>query len=331
MDPFQFLSPPLESTGGETPSGGIPANAAPGTSNAPGFVAPDERRNGHSESDTESTEEVENEAPAAETSVETSNASGSAESERPDSTKLDAANFDALFAQWKQSGDPQIRERLILSQRSMVIYLARRFMDRGELFEDVLQIGMVGLINALDGFDNARGIRFSTFAIPSISGEIRRYFRDKVWGMRVPRRMQELYSQIQNRIDSLTQKLDRAPTYAEIALELGVEVEEVVETMEMGSALDPQSLDDPVFGEEGTSVADTVGGLDPDLVAYEEHSSLQMALAQLTEKERHVLELAYFQGHSQADIARQMGVSQMHISRLLRRALSQLRQLLEEF
>ncbi|PQV65319.1 RNA polymerase sigma-B factor [Abditibacterium utsteinense] len=247
-----------------------------------------------------------------------------------DQTKVDAANFDDLFAQWKQSSDPQLRERLILSQRSMVVYLARRFMDRGELFEDVMQIGMVGLINALDGFDSSRGIRFSTFAIPSISGEIRRYFRDKVSGMRVPRRMQELYAMIQNRIEEMTQKLDRSPTYAEIAAELKVEVEEVVETMELGYALDPQSLDDHVFGEEGSVLSDTIGGLDPDLMAYEEHASLQMALSRLTEKERRVLELAYFEGHSQVEIARRLGVSQMHISRLLRRALTELRHLLED-
>lgn len=329
MDSFQFLSSPLESASSESASSEARETAGANPFAASGMVAPEDGRNGQSESDQEVETETEG-LPAAQESV-ASGAVGASETAKLDPTKADAANFDALFAQWKASGDPQLRERLILSQRSMVIYLARRFMDRGELFEDVLQIGMVGLINALDGFDNARGIRFSTFAIPSISGEIRRYFRDKVWGMRVPRRMQELYSQIQNRIDALTQKLDRAPTYAEIAVELGVEVEEVVETMEMGSALDPQSLDDPVFGEEGTSIADTVGGLDPDLAAYEEHASLQMALARLTEKERHVLELAYFQGHSQADIARRLGVSQMHISRLLRRALSQLRQLLEEF
>jgi len=223
-----------------------------------------------------------------------------------------------------------LRELLILSQRSMVIYMARRFMDRGELFEDVMQIGMVGLINAFDGFDSSRGIRFSTFAIPSISGEIRRYFRDKVLGMRVPRRMQELYAQIQNRVEEMTQRLDRSPTYAEIAFELQVEVEEVIETMELGYALDPQSLEDHLVGEDGTSVADRIGALDPDLAAYEEHASLQMALARLTGKERHVLEMAYFKGYSQADIARELNVSQMHISRLLRRALSQLRHLLEE-
>lgn len=240
------------------------------------------------------------------------------------------ADFDVLFGQWKQTGDPQLRDRLILSQRNLVSYLARRFMDRGELFEDVMQIGMVGLINALDGFDPARGVKFSTFAIPTISGEIRRYFRDKVWGIRVPRRMQELYAVIQNHVEELTQKLDRSPTYAEIAFSLNIEVEEVVETLEMGNALDPQSLDDHVFGEDGSVVADTIGGLDPDLQAYEEHAALQMAMSRLSEKERKVLELAYFEGFSQADIAKRMGVSQMHISRLLRRALTQLRHLLED-
>lgn len=243
---------------------------------------------------------------------------------------VSASEFETLFVQWKQSGDPVLRERLILSQRNLVTYLARRFLDRGELSEDVMQIGMVGLINALDAFDPSRGLKFSTFAIPTISGEIRRYFRDKMWGMRVPRRMQELYVVIQNRAEELTQKLDRSPTYAEIAFSLQIEVEEVVEVLELGHALDPQSLDDPVFGEEGSNLADTIGGLDPDLQASEEHAALQMALARLTENERRVLEMAYFQGFSQADIARRLGVSQMHISRLLRRALGQLRHLLED-
>ncbi len=243
---------------------------------------------------------------------------------------LAPSDFETLFVEWKQSGDPVLRERLILSQRNLVTYLARRFLDRGELSEDVMQIGMVGLINALDGFDPSRGLKFSTFAIPTISGEIRRYFRDRMWGMRVPRRMQELYVVIQNRAEELTQKLDRSPTYAEIAFSLQIEVEEVVEVLELGHALDPLSLDDPVFGDEGSNLADTIGGLDPDLQASEEHAALQMALARLTENERRVLEMAYFQGFSQADIARRLGVSQMHISRLLRRALGQLRHLLED-
>ncbi|HEX8464250.1 MAG TPA: SigB/SigF/SigG family RNA polymerase sigma factor [Abditibacterium sp.] len=239
-------------------------------------------------------------------------------------------DFEVLFASWKSSGDPQLRDRLILSQRNLVTYLARRFMDRGEMFDDVMQVGLLGLINALDAFDPTRGVKFSTFAIPSISGEIRRYFRDKVGVMRVPRRMQELYAVIQNRAEELTQRLARSPTYAEIAFSLEIEIEEVIETLELGNALDPQSLDDHVMGEEGTLLSDTIGGPDPDIDAYEEHAALQTALARLTAQERRALELAYFEGFSQVEIAREMGVSQMHISRLLRRALSQLKQFLEE-
>jgi len=241
--------------------------------------------------------------------------------------------FERLFAEWKRTGDPRLRERLILMHRNLVTYLARRFMDRGELFEDVMQIGLVGLINALDAFDPDRGVKFSTFATPTITGEIRRYFRDKVAGMRVPRRMQELYGLIQNRIEELTQRLDRSPTYAEIAYSLQIEVEEVIETLELSNALEPLSLDDAVFGDKDPSptfLVDTVGGNDPALESYEEHAALQMALSRLSEKERRVLEMAYFHGHSQAEIARRLGVSQMHISRLLRKALAQLRNLLED-
>lgn len=239
-------------------------------------------------------------------------------------------NFDAVFAQWRATDDPQLREQLILMQRSLVLYLARRFMDRGELYEDVVQIGMVGLINALDAFDPARGVKFSTFAIPTISGEIRRFFRDKVAGVRVPRRLQELYSQVQGQIEVLTQKHGRSPTYSEIAQSLNIEVEEVVESLELGSAIEPTSLDEFMFDEESGTIADSLGALDPQLQAYEEYAALEAALERLDEKSRRVLAMAYFQGHSQAEIARRLGVSQMHISRLMRRALADLRQLLEE-
>ena len=240
--------------------------------------------------------------------------------------------FEPLFLQWKESGDPRLRERLILMHRSLVAFLARRFVERGELFEDIMQVGMLGLIYALDGYDINRGIKFSTFAIPTISGEIRRYFRDKVAGMRVPRQLQELHGILHGRIEELTQQLDRAPTYAEIAFSLKIEVEEVVEAMELGAAIEPLSIDDRIGGDEGegASVADAIGAPDPQLQAYEEHAILQTALEKLPDKERKILEMAYFDGHSQAEIARRLNVSQMHISRLLRRSLGQLKQLLEE-
>ena len=247
-----------------------------------------------------------------------------------DAKEEDYAEFERVFTQWKANNDPRLRERLILMNRSMVMFLARRFMDRGELFEDVMQVGMLGLIYALDGYDPARGVKFSTFAIPTISGEIRRYFRDKVSGMRVPRGLQELHTALQIRIEELTQQLDRSPTYAEIAFSLKIEVEQVVEAMELGSAIDPLSIDERYYGEESATIAESVGAPDPNLHAYEEHAALQAALEKLQLQERRVLELSFFDGHSQSEIARQMNVSQMHISRLMRRSLAQLKQLLEE-
>ena len=245
--------------------------------------------------------------------------------------RYDYEEFDRLFVLWKQSSDPRLRERLILMHRNLVTYLARRFAERGELLEDVMQVGMLGLIGAIDSFDPARGVKFSTFAIPTIAGEIRRFFRDKASGMRVPRRLQELYTSLQTHIEELTQSLDRSPTYAEIAASLHLEVEEVVEALELGAILDPNSLDAAVFDdEEGTTVADRIGTLDPHFVEMEEHSTLQAALERLEEKKREVLELTYFEGYTQADVARKLNVSQMHISRLIRRALTDLRALLDE-
>lgn len=250
---------------------------------------------------------------------------------RTPSVRFDHAEFDQMFALWKQNSDPRLRERLILMHRNLVTFLARRFAERGELLEDVMQVGMLGLIHAIDTFDPARGLKFSTFAIPTVAGEMRRYFRDKVNGMRVPRRLHDLYGVLQGQIEHLTQQLDRSPTYSEIAHSLQIEVEEVVEALELGAVLDPNSFDQHVFDEEeGTTLADQIGAPDPHLHAIEEYSTLQAALEQLDPKMRRVLELTYFEGHSQADVARQMGVSQMYISRLLRRALTELRALLDE-
>ena len=240
--------------------------------------------------------------------------------------------FERVFALWRETGDPQLRDRLILMHRNLVSYLARRFTDRGEMYEDIIQQGLIGLINALDHFDPKRGVRFATFATPTIVGEIRRYFRDKTWSVRVPRRLQELHQTINRKIESLTQELDRSPTYAEIARALNVEEEQVVEALEMAQALDPASLDEPSSGEEGSGVAivDQVGAHDQNLERLNEFSQLKAALEQLTPRQRTVLQLAYFEGFSQAEIARHIKVSPMHVSRLQRRALAQLREILEE-
>ena len=241
-------------------------------------------------------------------------------------------DFDEVFALWRQNGDPELRDQLILMHRNLVVYLARRFADRGEVYEDIVQQGIIGLINALDNFDPKRRVRFATFATPTIIGEIRRYFRDKTWSVRVPRRLQELNHTINRRIESLTHQLGRSPTYAEIALALGVQEEQVAEALEVTHAIEPASLDETFLNEEGVStpIAEQLGAPDQNLADIDEYAQLNAALEQLAPRQRLVLKLAYFEGFSQAEIAAQIKVSPMHVSRLQRHALAQLREILED-
>lgn len=243
------------------------------------------------------------------------------------------SEFDALFLRWKADDDPALREQLILMYRNLVVSLARRFLDRGEMFEDIVQQGMIGLIYALDHFDAGRGVRFTTFATPSILGEIRRYFRDKSWGIRVPRRMQELHQVLNRRVEQLTQQYDRAPTYAEIASALSVPIEDVIEVLEMIQTVEPVSLDEQGASEDGgilTSLADSIGAFDPNLQRWHDYAPLQAALESLPARQRLVLQAVYFQGRSQAEIARELNVSQMYVSRAQRRALARLKEILRE-
>jgi RNA polymerase sigma-B factor len=239
--------------------------------------------------------------------------------------------FDRLFKQWRESGDPALRDRLILMNRNLVAFIARKFLDRGEMSEDLMQQGLIGLINALDNFDPARGTRFATFASPTIMGEIRRYLRDKTWTMRVPRRLQELHVVINQRIESLTQQLDRSPTYVEIARSLNIEVEEVIEALEMPFVMDPVSIDDTLptaRGDSAATVGDQIGTEDSDLESWNDHAILQTALEKLPQRERQVLQMVYFQEQTQLEVANQLKISQMNVSRIQRRALAHLRELM---
>ncbi|HEX8550719.1 MAG TPA: SigB/SigF/SigG family RNA polymerase sigma factor [Abditibacteriaceae bacterium] len=241
--------------------------------------------------------------------------------------------FNFLFAQWRETGDQNLRDRLILSNRSLVSYLARRYSDRGELSEDVMQVGLIGLINALDHFDPSRGVRFATFATPTILGEIRRFFRDKTWGIRVPRRLQEVNQTINSRIEELTQELDRSPSYAEIARALGMPIEDIVEALEMIHVMDPVSIDETLYSgsdDSPTNISDQIGAPDPDLETWGEYAALETALEKLPKNERQVLRLAYFDQHSQVEIARKLQVSQMYVSRLQRKALAHLREAMND-
>ena len=245
------------------------------------------------------------------------------------SGSLRHVEFDAMFREWRRNGDAHLRDRLILMNRSLVIYLARRFTERGEMSEDLMQHGLIGLINALDAFDPDRGARFVTFATPTIMGEMRRYLRDKTWGIRVPRRLHELNGIINHRIELLAQEFDRSPTYFEIAHSLGLEVEEVIEALELVNTADPISIDESVAPSADATalpISEQVGELDADLESWNDHASLRAALENLDPNERKVLEMVYFEGRSQLEVARQMKVSQMHISRVQRRALEHLRE-----
>jgi RNA polymerase sigma-B factor len=223
--------------------------------------------------------------------------------------------------------DPErarLRGRLVESHLPLVEYLARRFAGRGEPLDDLIQVGTIGLIKAVDRFDTERGVEFSTYATPTVVGEIKRHFRDKGWTVRVPRRLQELRASLSSATAQLTQDLGRSPTVAELARHIGVGEEEVLEGLESANAYAAVSLE-ATDDADGQSVLDTLGGLDEALEGVEYRESLKPLLDSLPERERRILVLRFFGNLTQSQIAAELGISQMHVSRLLARTLSQLR------
>jgi len=235
----------------------------------------------------------------------------------------DEAEVLALFA--AIGSDPGARDEVALRFQPLVEYLARRFAGRGEPFDDLVQVANIGLLNAIDRFDPERGVQFSTYAAATIVGELKRHFRDKGWSIRVPRGLQELGLRLNQVLPVLAQKLGRSPTIAELALELGVTEEDVVEAMDAIQAYSATSLDAPV-GEEGFAPIDTLGEPDPSLEVLDEWATLAPAVRELPERERKVLYLRFFSGLTQSEIAAQIGVSQMHVSRILSQTLELLRE-----
>lgn|SRR5574341_182941 len=244
----------------------------------------------------------------------------------------DKAALRELFLRFAESHDPAVREELILSYSSLAAYLARKFANRGEPLEDLTQVAHIGLLKAVDRFDPTRGIEFTTYATVTIVGEVKRHFRDKFWTVRVPRRLRELNNSLMKSVESLSQRLGRSPTIPEIAAETGVPFEEVVEAFELGRAYNPASLDAELAeGDEdrGTSLIDYLGEDDPELMRLEDRHTLEDALRSLPERQYEIVRLRYYEGMSQADIARKLGISQMHVSRIQRDALKRLRELIE--
>jgi RNA polymerase sigma-B factor len=225
-----------------------------------------------------------------------------------------------------------LRARLVDQYIGLVEFLARRFRNRGELLEDLVQVGTIGLLKAIDRFDLEREVEFSTYATPTIVGEIKRHFRDKGWAVRVPRRLQELHLELTKVIGTLGQDLGRSPTVTEIAEAAGTSEETVLEGMEIAQAYNFTSLDAPLDSEdsESTSFADQIGTEDDQLANLEYRAALAPEMAKLPERERRILYLRFYRAMTQSEIADKLGISQMHVSRLLNRTLVRLREALED-
>ena len=253
-----------------------------------------------------------------------------------DRATLSKDEVRSLFHEYRQASDEEerlsLRERLVAQHIGLVEFLARRFRNRGEPLEDLVQVGTIGLLKAIERFDLEREVEFSTYATPTIVGELKRHFRDKGWAVRVPRRLQELHLELTKVVGHLGQDLGRSPTVAEIAEATGTTEETVLEGLEIAQAYNFTSLDAPIDTDEGgsTSFADQLGEDDEHLENLEYRASLAPEMAKLPERERRILYLRFFKGLTQSEIADKLEISQMHVSRLLNRTLTTLRQALEE-
>ncbi|MGW7369361.1 RNA polymerase sigma factor SigF [Streptomyces sp. NPDC054841] len=220
----------------------------------------------------------------------------------------------------------ELRNQLVRMHLPLVEHLARRFRNRGEPLDDLTQVATIGLIKSVDRFDPERGVEFSTYATPTVVGEIKRHFRDKGWAVRVPRRLQELRLALTTATAELSQQHGRSPTVHELAERLGISEEEVLEGLESANAYSTLSLDVPDTDDESPAVADTLGAEDEALEGVEYRESLKPLLEDLPPREKRILLLRFFGNMTQSQIAQEVGISQMHVSRLLARTLAQLRE-----
>ncbi|HJN16460.1 MAG TPA: SigB/SigF/SigG family RNA polymerase sigma factor [Armatimonadota bacterium] len=239
---------------------------------------------------------------------------------------------EGLFRELRATDNQELREYLIQKHAGLVRHVAKSYRQSGESFDDLVGVGMVGLINAVDRFDPGFGTRFATFAVPTIRGEIRRHFRDRGWGMRVPRRIQELVHKIKQTAERLSQEHGRSPTYAELASTLNVTEEQVVEAVEASTQYDLLSTDALSANIDGAdtelSSQEREGALDPAMESIGDREAIKNALSRLPARERVIIVMRYYRDLSQTEIARRLGISQMHVSRLQHRALGRLKEIL---
>ncbi|MFF3849563.1 RNA polymerase sigma factor SigF [Streptomyces sp. NPDC002328] len=243
----------------------------------------------------------------------------------------DRSGARAMFVELRglKDGSPEyaeLRNQLVRMHLPLVEHLARRFRNRGEPLDDLTQVATIGLIKSVDRFDPDRGVEFSTYATPTVVGEIKRHFRDKGWAVRVPRRLQELRLALTTATAELSQLHGRSPTVHELAEKLAISEEEVLEGLESANAYSTLSLDVPDTDDESPAVADTLGAEDEALEGVEYRESLKPLLEDLPPREKRILLLRFFGNMTQSQIAQEVGISQMHVSRLLARTLAQLRE-----
>jgi RNA polymerase sigma-B factor len=251
--------------------------------------------------------------------------------------RISREELRALHRRYRDSKDPAERDRLraqlVDAYHDFVYFLARKFQNRGEPLDDIVQVGYLGLIKAIERFDPDLGFEFTTFATLTVAGEIKRHFRDKGTAIRFPRRLQELHQSVVRINEQMKNELGREPTVQELAERLSVTPEDVTEAMEMGPAYVPLSLDQPIGsadGQESRVVAEQIGSEDPELDRVEMRDLLNRAMVHLTPRERSIMAMRFYDQLSQSEIARRLGISQMHVSRLQRAALEQLRKYVPE-
>jgi RNA polymerase sigma-B factor len=232
------------------------------------------------------------------------------------------------YRQLRQTNDPRLRDELIERALPLAHDIARRYVRSGESFDDLLQVARLGLVKAVDRFDPERNLAFSTYAVPTMVGEIKRYFRDTRWALRVPRSLQERVLEVEKTEKVLSARLNRAPTVTELAAQLELEEEEVLEAMAAASAFDTRSLDAPAPADDdqGRSYVETMGRSDDRFELVDDCDAVASAMRTLPVREQRIIDMRFFQDMTQSEIARRVGVSQMQISRILRRALADLRQ-----
>jgi RNA polymerase sigma-B factor len=226
------------------------------------------------------------------------------------------------FRAYRRSGDRKVRNDLIEAHRWIAVRCARRFEGRGEPLEDLVQVGQLGVLKAAERFDPDRGVAFPSFAMPTVMGELRRHFRDATWSVSVPRRMKELHVALGTAVSELGQRLGRQPNVEELAVRVGVTVEDVLDALEAGAAYRSGSLSRP--DDDGSDGESSIGDDDVDLTRADVRLAARRLLGQLAPRERTIVYLRFFAGLTQQEIADQVGMSQVHVSRLLRQSLAEL-------